>query len=46
MSLHCKVCNTSSGINGNQISCNGEWECQICGDILDVNGNVSQSRNQ
>ena len=44
MSLRCKVCNTSSDTN--QISCNGEWECQTCGNILDVNGNVSPSRNQ
>lgn len=46
MSLRCKVCNTSSEINENKMSCNGEWECQICGNILDVNGNVSQSQNQ
>ena len=43
MSLRCKVCNTSGGINSNQISCNGEWECQTCGNILDVDGNISSS---
>jgi len=46
MSLRCKVCNTSGGINANQISCNGEWECQTCGNILDVDGNVSSLRNK
>jgi len=46
MSLRCKVCNTSGGINSNQISCNGEWECQTCGNILDVDGNISSSQNR
>ncbi|MGY5150605.1 MAG: hypothetical protein ACW9W3_11165 [Candidatus Nitrosopumilus sp. bin_68KS] len=41
MSLRCKVCNTSSGISTDQTSCNGEWECQTCGNILDMNGHVS-----
>ena len=43
MSLRCKVCNASSDTN--LISCNGEWECQTCGNILDVNGNVIPSEN-
>jgi len=46
MSLRCKVCNTSGGMNENQISCNGEWECHTCGNMLDVDGNVSSSQNQ
>ncbi len=40
MSLRCKVCNTSSSISVEQTSCNGEWECQTCGNILDINGHV------
>ena len=46
MSLRCKVCNTSSGMNASQISCNGEWECDTCGNILDVKGNISTPQNQ
>lgn len=38
MSLRCRVCNTPSA---NQISCNGKWECQTCGNILDIHSYVS-----
>ena len=41
MSLRCRVCNMPGSISANQISCNDEWECQICGNILDIHGNVS-----
>jgi hypothetical protein len=41
MSLRCKVCNTPS--TKNQMSCNEEWECHTCGNILDIKGNVSTS---
>jgi hypothetical protein len=43
MSMRCKVCNTSSSISANQTSCNGEWECKTCGNLLNSQGYISSS---
>jgi len=44
MSTRCKVCNTSRETNSNQLMYDEKWECQICGNILDANGNVNSSK--
>jgi len=40
MSIRCKVCNTSKITNEKHAKSNEEWECQICGNSLDTDGNV------
>jgi ribosomal protein S27E len=42
MSIRCKVCNTSKIIT-NQVNSNVRWECQTCGNVLDVDGHVISS---
>ncbi len=43
MAIHCKVCNASKTTNVDQINPNVNWECQICGNILDTNGFIAAS---
>jgi len=43
MSIHCKVCNASKIINNDKMDPNVRWECQTCGNILDVDGYVISS---
>ncbi|MFB5606029.1 MAG: hypothetical protein ACE5Q5_05180 [Nitrosarchaeum sp.] len=43
MSTKCKVCNTSRIKNVNPLMSDEKWECQICGNLLDVHGNVNSS---
>lgn len=43
MSTKCKVCNTSRVTNVNQLLSDEKWECQICGNLLDADGNVHSS---
>jgi len=43
MSVKCKVCNTSRISDGNQLMSDEKWECHICGNLLDVNGNIHSS---
>ena len=40
MTMRCKVCNTSKSVKIDQTNSNVNWECQTCGNLLDVNGNV------
>jgi len=40
MSIHCKVCNTLKIPNIDKLNSNTTWECQTCGNLLDVNGYV------
>ncbi len=42
MSIRCKVCNTSKIIT-NKVNSNVGWECQTCGNVLDVDGHVISS---
>jgi len=39
MSARCKVCNTAK--NTTQDDSNMNWECQICGNLLDPSGNIA-----
>lgn len=43
MSIRCKVCNTSKITNIVETNSNVNWECQICGNLLDVEGFVVTS---
>lgn len=43
MAMRCKVCNASKITNIDQINPNVNWECQICGNILDANGYIVTS---
>ena len=43
MSIRCKVCNASKIINIDKMDSNVRWECQICGNMLDVDGYVVSS---
>jgi transcription elongation factor Elf1 len=43
MSIRCKVCNASKIINIDKMDSNVRWECQICGNMLDVDGYVISS---
>jgi len=40
MSIRCKVCNSSKVTDSNQKHSDTNWECQTCGNILDVNGHI------
>lgn len=40
MSIRCKVCNASKITNTVQTNSDINWECQNCGNILDVNGHI------
>ena len=42
MSIRCKVCNASK-IMTDKINSNISWECQSCGNLLDVNGCIATS---
>jgi rubredoxin len=39
--IRCKVCNTSKNIVKVKNNSDEKWECQNCGNILDVNGLIS-----
>jgi hypothetical protein len=43
MSMRCKVCNASKIENNDKINPSISWECQSCGNLLDVNGYVVAS---
>ncbi len=43
MSIRCKVCNTSKIIPNDKVNSNVKWECQTCGNVLDMNGHVISS---
>lgn len=43
MSIRCKVCNTSKNIANDKINSNVNWECQTCGNVIDVDGHVISS---
>ena len=43
MAMRCKVCNASKITNNDQINLDANWECQICGNILDANGYIVTS---
>ncbi len=40
MSIRCKVCNASKIQCNEPINSSVNWECQSCGNLLDVNGCV------
>jgi len=43
MSIRCKVCNATKITVNNNLNCDVNWECQTCGNILDVNGCIVAS---
>ena len=43
MSIRCKVCNASKIVSTDPINPNINWECQSCGNLLDVNGFIVAS---
>ncbi|WP_255458333.1 hypothetical protein [Nitrosarchaeum sp. AC2] len=43
MSTRCKVCNASRITDVDQLMPDKRWECQICGNLLDADGNVNSS---
>ena len=43
MSLRCKVCNASKITNTDQINSKVNWECQTCGNTLDIDGYIVAS---
>ena len=43
MSIRCKVCNASKIVSTDPINPIINWECQSCGNLLDVNGYVVAS---
>lgn len=40
-SIRCKVCNTSKSMIIVEAKSNGRWECQNCGNILDMQGLIA-----
>jgi ribosomal protein S27E len=46
MSIRCKVCNTAKIIVANKLTSDVNWECQTCGNTLDVNGHIVASNLQ
>lgn len=42
-SIRCKVCNTS---RLDQKTSDGSWECNICGNLLNADGQVISSQKQ
>lgn len=38
MSIRCKVCNSSKVLKNSESDSNENWECQVCGNILDSKG--------
>lgn len=43
MSIRCKVCNSTKINVNNKLNSDVNWECQTCGNVLDVNGCVVAS---
>jgi len=43
MSIRCKVCNASKIVSTDPVNLNINWECQSCGNLLDVNGYIVTS---
>ena len=43
MSIRCKVCNSTKINVNNKLNSDVYWECQTCGNVLDVNGCVVAS---
>lgn len=43
MSIRCKVCNSAKINVNNKLHSDVNWECQTCGNVLDVNGYVVAS---
>ena len=43
MSVRCKVCNASKISNTEQKNYSINWECQTCGNVLDIDGNIATS---
>ena len=40
MTVRCKVCNTSRITDKEHNKSDEKWECQICGNLLDIDGHV------
>lgn len=39
-SMRCKVCNTLKILNIDKLNSDTTWECETCGNQVDVNGHV------